>query len=71
MIILGSYVPVKTDGTYTLEYWYDRHQRYWVIQIFDSNDVEVESETMIRKPYLKESISEFKNRYNVVNVIRK
>ena len=56
--------------SYIIEYWYDRHQKYWVVQIFDNNGVEQECVVGIKKQGLEEEISYYKNKYSTEEVKR-
>lgn len=38
---LANYIPPESES-YRIEYWYNRHTRDWVIQVFDNNDIQRE-----------------------------
>ncbi len=68
-IEIGNYKPPISDS-YFIEYWYDVHQKYWVLQIFDNNDIEQECQVGIRKAGLKSEIEYYKTKYNTKDAKR-
>lgn len=39
---LSTYTAPESES-YFIEYWYNRHTRDWVIQVFDNNEIQQES----------------------------
>ena len=55
---------------YSIEYWYDRYTRSWVVQVFDSNHYEVDCSYVGNKEDRDYEIDRFKNEYNTDKVTK-
>ena len=55
---------------YSIEYWYDRYTRSWVVQVFDSDHYEVDCSYVGNKEDRDYEIERFKNEYNTDKVTK-
>lgn len=55
---------------YSIEYWYDRYTRSWVVQVFDSRNIEVDCSYVGNKEDRDYEIDRFKNEYNTDKVTK-
>ena len=65
--------PILDENpAYYIEYWYDRHQQYWVIQVFNEHtDAEEHCEVGIQRDFLQATIDAYKVEYNTTDVRHK
>ena len=64
-----DYEP-KESESFRIEYWYNRHTRDWVVQVFDNNDVQQESQYCPDKSSRDNEIEYLARKYNT-NEIKK
>ena len=64
---IGSYVPREPKG-YHIEYWYNRRERAWVVQVFDDLDSEHESEYCPNKAWRDSAIENYCKMYSTRDV---
>lgn len=55
---------------YSIEYWYDRYTRSWVVQVFNAIDNEVDCSYTSNKEDRDYEIDRFKNKYNTDKVTK-
>lgn len=55
---------------YTIEYWYDRYTRSWVIQVFDEYHYEADCSYVGNKESRDYEINYLKQKYNVDKVTK-
>jgi len=67
MFKIIGYEPEEIPDRYWIEYWYDRHQRYWVIQVFN-NGAEVECQVGVNKHFLHNDIAALEEQYNTHDI---
>ena len=68
-IKLLDYEPLESES-FRIEYWYNRHTRDWVVQVFDNHDREQESEYCPDKAWRDSTIQDFSKKYNTTNIIK-
>lgn len=68
-LIIGQYEPEEATSYY-VEYWYNRHDRYWAIIVYDNLDREVESRTAGNKADMLSTLEDLAREYNT-NDMRK
>lgn len=62
----------EPTNEYRIEYFYDRHQRYWFMEICDTGtDDQMESKSGLSKAALLANIEYYKTQYNVVEVVKR
>lgn len=66
-ITIGDYEFHEAES-YTIEYWYNRHTRDWVVQVFDNNDVEQDSAYCPNKEWRDSVIADYCKQYNTNEV---
>ena len=66
-IDLTNYTP-KESESFFIEYWYNRHTRDWVVQVFDNNDIEQESQYCPDKASRDSEIEYLKAKYNTSDI---
>lgn len=59
--------PVEPQS-YHIEFWYDRRQRYWVVQVFDDQDRQHASECCPDKGWRDSTIDGYKEQYSTQDV---
>jgi len=64
---VGGYEP-RDPQSYRVEYWYNRHERAWVVQVFDDQDRECESEYCPDKVWRDSSIKSLCEKYGTQDV---
>lgn len=64
---LANYIPLESES-YFIEYWYNRRTRDWVIQVFDNNDVEQESQYCPDKSSRDSEIRYLASKYNTTDI---
>ena len=55
---------VKADK---IRWWYDRATRSWIVQVLDGDGFEIESEYCGNSDWLKASVEELKDRYEIID----
>lgn len=66
-LTIGDYEPQEAQS-YRVEYWYNRRERAWVVQVFDDLDREQESEYCPDKEWRDSSIKGFCEKYSTQDV---
>ena len=66
-IDLMTFIP-KESESFRIEYWYNRHTRDWVVQVYDNNDVEQESQYCPDKNSCKTEIEYLTNKYKPTSI---
>ena len=66
-LTIGDYEPQEPQS-YHVEYWYNRQQRAWVVQVFDDLDREHASEYCPDKGWRDSSIKSFCEKYRTHDV---
>jgi len=64
---IQGYEPLESES-FRIEYWYNRHTRDWVVQVFDNNDVEQESAYCPDKAWRDSKIKDFAKDYNTTDI---
>lgn len=64
---IGGYVP-RDPQSYRVEYWYNRHERAWVVQVFDNYDSEHDTEYCPNKAWRDRAIEEYCEMYSTRDV---
>ena len=64
---IGEYEPADPQS-FHIEYWYNRHERAWVVQVFDDLSREHESEYCPDKQWRDSSIKGFCEKYSTQDV---
>lgn len=66
-IDLTNYTPVESES-FHIEYWYNRHTRDWVVQVFDNHGREQDSAYCPDKKWRDSQIKEFEEKYNTNDI---
>lgn len=61
-----GYEPEEATS-YHVEYWYDRHERLWVVQVFDNLDREVDC-IYTPKDCLNSYLKDFSDEYDTTDI---
>lgn len=64
-----GYEP-KESESFRIEYWYNRHTRDWVVQVFDNYDREQESRYCPNKEWRDSVIADYASKYNTSEIIK-
>lgn len=68
-IKIMDYEPMESES-FRIEYWYNRHTRDWVVQVFDNHDREQESEYCPDKAWRDSVIQDYSKKYNTTDIIK-
>lgn len=71
LTINGKEIEYIAPTSYTIEHWYDRHTRDYVVQVFDNFDCETECLREPDKKCMDLAISWLKEKYNATTVTKK
>lgn len=66
-IRIAGYEPLESES-FRIEYWYNRHTRDWVVQVFDNHDREQESEYCPDKAWRDSVIRDWAKKYNTTDI---
>lgn len=66
-IDLINYTPLESES-YFIEYWYNRHTRDWVIQVYDNNEIEQECQYCPDKTSRDREIEYLASKYNTADI---
>lgn len=66
-LTVGGYEP-QEPKSFHVEYWYNRHERAWVVQVFDDRDREQESEYCPSKEWRDSAIRGVCDKYRTQDV---
>ena len=66
---LSSQYEGREEATsYRVEYWYNRHDRYWAVTVLDNFDREVETCTPGNRADLNAELEALARKYNTTDV---
>lgn len=68
MVLAIEGYEMKISESYRIEYWYNRHTRDWVVQVFDNYDREQESEYCPDKAWRDSAIECYACEYNTRDI---
>jgi len=68
MLINGINWQTPEPTSYSMEYWYDRKQKYWVIQVFDNFDCQVDGDNCPNQAWKKQSMEWLIKKYKITNI---
>lgn len=69
MLHIEGYEP-KISESFRIEYWYDRHTRDWVVEVYDNNDIQQALERCADKTWRDSAIADFCEEYNTTETIK-
>lgn len=64
---IAGYEPLESES-YFIEYWYNRHTRDWVVQVFDNHNRQQDSAYCPDKEWRDSQIQEFSDKYNTTDI---
>lgn len=66
-ICVGNYEPVEAES-YFVEFWYNRHDRLWVVTVYDNLDRQCDCQSCPDKAWRDGVIKEFSAKYNTQDI---